>query len=300
MTSPQPFKGIALILGAMFILPFLDVCAKFLGQQGVPVMQTVWARMAFSAVLTLPFAMRETTVSGLWPDRPVFHLIRGSLIAAATFCFFAALNYLPIADTLAIFFVQPILVVILSAVVLHEHVGPRRWFAVLVGFIGVLVIIRPGFKEFNSGVLLALGAGLCFASYIIMTRKVSGQASAMMTTFHSSLMATLVLTALLPFVWRHVTLDQWLLLGLLGLIAVVGHYMMTRAFDSAEASLLAPFAYAEMVMAIVCGWWFFGDLPDFWTYVGVGILMACALYISWRERNTHAPFQPPHSAPIER
>ena len=288
MRTHQPLKGITLILGAMFILPFLDVCAKFLGEQGVPVMQTVWARMTLSALLTLPFALRETTVAGLWPQRPVFHIIRGSLIAAATFFFFAALTFLPIADTLAIFFVQPILVVILSAAFLRERVGPRRWFAVLAGFIGVLIIIRPGLKEINPGVLLSLGAGLCFASYITMTRKISGQASAMMTTFHSNFMIAIALTALLPFIWQDVSTWQVMLLGLVGLIAVAGHYMITRAYDYAEASLLAPFAYAEMIMAVFCGWWFFGDLPDAWTYAGVAILIACALYISWRERVSSA------------
>ena len=284
MSKHQPLKGVALILGAMAILPFLDVCAKFLGQQGVPVMQTVWARMAISALLTLPFALREVPLPGLWPERPALHAVRGSLIAASTFFFFAALKFLPIADTLAIFFIQPVLIVVLSALILREAVGPRRWLAVAAGFIGVLVIIRPGLKEFNPGVVLALCSGLCFASYIIMTRKISGQASALMTTFHSSLMSALVLTVLLPFFWQPVSPQHMILMGLVGLIAVIGHYMITRAYGFAEASLLAPLAYTEMITAVAAGWYFFGDFPDHWTFIGVAILIACAIYISWRER----------------
>lgn len=284
MTQHKNLHGIALVIAAMAILPFIDVCAKYLGQQGVPVAQTTWARMAFSALLTLPFVLREGPARKLWPDRPILHALRGSMLAGATFFFFMALKYLPIADTVAIFFVQPIMIVVLSALVLGEKVGIRRWLAVLVGFIGVLVIVRPGFKEVNPGVFYALCAGVSYASYIILTRRIRGEASAMAITFHSSLMCALVLLPLLPFVWGDLGMQQIVLLFLIGAIAVVGHYMITRAYELAEASLLAPFAYAEIIMAVILGWYFFGDLPDFWTYVGVAILIACALYISWRER----------------
>lgn len=280
----RPLAGIALMVSAMAILPFLDVIAKYLGQQGMPVLQIVWARLFFGAILTLPFAWKLTGVRGLLPRMPVMHTVRAFLIIAATAFFFWALQYLPIADTLAIFFVQPLVVTILSPFVLGEHVGIRRWSAVMIGFIGILIIIRPGFQELNPGVFLALSSGASLALYLLLTRRIAGSAPAMVTTFHTSLMGAAMMTVAVAFIWEPPTPAQWGLFVLLSLIANGGHYLIVKAYDHAEASLLAPLAYTEMVMAVAAGWYFFGDFPDFWTFVGVGILISCAIYISWRER----------------
>jgi drug/metabolite transporter (DMT)-like permease len=284
MTSRSPLLGIGLMITAMAVLPFLDVIAKYLGQQGVPVMQIVWARLFFGAILTLPFALRIAGVKGLMPNMPLMHAVRACFIIAATAFFFWALHYLPIADTLAIFFVQPLIVTMLSPVMLGEHVGIRRWSAVAVGFAGTLIIIRPGFEELNPGVFLALGSGTCLALYLLLTRKISGSAPPMLTTFYTSLMGGLITSVIVLFVWEPPTAEQWSFFVLLSLIANGGHYLIIRAYDNAEASLLAPLAYTEIVMATIAGWYFFGDFPDGWTFFGVGILIASAIYISWRER----------------
>lgn len=139
------------MLAAMVVLPGINVIAKFLGRGGMPVMQIVWARLAFGALLTLPFAVRHTGVRGLIPDCPALHTLRAGLLIAATYLFFLALKFLPIADALAIFFVQPLVVTALSPLILKEKVGPRRWAAVFVGFLGTLVIIRPGLTALNPG-----------------------------------------------------------------------------------------------------------------------------------------------------
>lgn len=281
---PRTIIGIALMLCAMAVLPFLDVVAKTLANQGMPILQIVWARMAFGALLTLPATLRHGGLAALRPDRPAYHLLRATLLIAATFLFFSALKFLPIADALAIFFVQPLILTAISPVLLKERVGPRRWAAVAVGFIGTLIIIRPGFAELNPGTLLALGAGACLALYFAMTRRIAGQAPAIVTTFHTSLIGAVLLSlAVLP-VWQAPSAPQWGLLFLIGLIATVGHYLIIRAYDHAEASLLAPLAYTEIIMATAVGWWFFGDFPDGWTFLGVAILIACATYISIRER----------------
>jgi drug/metabolite transporter (DMT)-like permease len=284
MTRRSPLLGIGLMISAMAILPFLDVIAKHLGQQGVPVMQIVWARLFFGAILTLPFALRIAGVKGLLPNMPLMHAVRAAFIIAATGFFFWALHYLPIADTLAIFFVQPLIVTMLSPIMLGEHVGIRRWIAVAVGFAGTLIIIRPGFEALNPGVFLALGSGTCLALYLLLTRKISGSAPPMLTTFYTSLMGGLITSVIVLFVWETPTLEQWCFFVLLSLIANGGHYLIIRAYDNAEASLLAPLAYTEIVMATIAGWYFFGDFPDGWTFIGVGILIASAIYISWRER----------------
>ena len=282
--ASRPMVGVVLMLGAMAALPFIDVFAKFLGQQGVPILLVVWARLTFGAVVTLPFALRHTTARGLFPNRLLYHCLRATFLSLATFSFFFSLKFLPIADALAIFFVQPLIVTILSALVLKEKVGPRRWAAVAVGFVGTLIIIRPGFAEVNPGSLLALAAGAFLAIYFVMTRRISGTAPAMLTTFQTNAVGAVLITVLLPFVWQMPTPGQWLMLASLGTIATLGHFLIVRAYDFAEASLLAPLAYTEMIMATIVGWVFFGDFPDVWTFVGVAILIACALYISWRER----------------
>jgi drug/metabolite transporter (DMT)-like permease len=284
MSAKSPLLGIGLMITAMAVLPFLDVIAKYLGQQGVPVMQIVWARLFFGAILTLPFALKIAGVKGLMPNMPLMHAVRASFIIAATAFFFWALHYLPIADTLAIFFVQPLIVTMLSPIMLGEHVGIRRWAAVAVGFAGTLIIIRPGFEELNPGVFLALGSGFCLALYLLLTRKIAGSAPAMLTTFYTSLMGGLITSVIVLFVWETPTPAQWGFFVLLSFIANGGHYLIIRAYDHAEASLLAPLAYTEIVMAVLAGWYFFGDFPDGWTFLGVGILIASAIYISWRER----------------
>jgi drug/metabolite transporter (DMT)-like permease len=135
---------------------------------------------------------------------------------------------------------------------------------------------------------MALAAGTSLALYFLVTRRISGQAPAMVTTFHTNLMGTLVISLAVAFVWHPPTGGEWLMFAALGLIAGFGHYLIVRAYDFAEASLLAPLAYTEMVTSVALGWWFFGDFPDGWTFLGVTILIGCAIYISVRERKARA------------
>ncbi len=285
----RSIAGIALMLAAMAVLPFLDVVAKFLGGQGVPVMEVVWARMTFGCLLTLPLALLQGGVNSLVPAMPVMHGFRAAFLIGATGFFFWALHFLPIADALAIFFVQPLVITMLSPIVLGEKVGMRRWTAVVVGFIGTLIIIRPGFQELNPGVPMALASGTSLAIYMLMTRKIAGSAGALVTTFHTNLAGAVLTSLAVIFVWEPPSTAQWALFVLLAFIAGLGHYLIVRAYDYSEASLLAPLAYTEMIAAVAAGWWFFGDFPDLWTFVGVGILIACAIFISIRERVHNIP-----------
>ncbi|MFM7443264.1 MAG: DMT family transporter [Tabrizicola sp.] len=285
---PRPLIGIALMLAAMAILPFIDVIAKKLGQAGLPILIVVWARALFGGLMTLPFALRAEGARAFLPAQPWHHLARAILLFGATFLFFQALKYLPIADALAIFFVNPLVIVILSALVLRERVGPRRWAAVAVGFVGTLIIIRPGLVEVNPGTLYALGAGVALGSYFVMTRQIAGAADATVLTFQTSAVGAVLMTLALPFLWQSPTPMQRGMLAGLGVIATLGHVLITRAYEHAEASLLAPLAFTEIIMSTVVGWWFFGDLPDRWTVLGVVILIASAIYISVRERRAKA------------
>jgi drug/metabolite transporter (DMT)-like permease len=210
--ASNPLLGIGLVLAAMAILPGIDVCAKFLGQQGVPVMQMVWARFLFGSLFTLPFALAVDGKNALRPVNPFFNALRAALLIAGTICFFMALHTLSIADTLAIYFVQPILITALSPLLLREKVGIRRWITVAIGFIGVLIIIRPGLVAFNIGSMFALASGTASALYIIVTRHLTGKANAMVTTFQSSVIGAAGLTLAAPLYWLPVSGQQWLLL----------------------------------------------------------------------------------------
>lgn len=281
---PRPLLGAGLMLTAMAILPFIDVLAKFLGQQGVPILIVVWARALFGALMTLPFALNVEGTRAFRPARPLHHLARAALLFTSTWLFFQSLKHLPIADALAIFFVNPLVITMLSAFILKEKVGPRRWAAVAVGFVGTMIIIRPGMVALNPGTLYALGAGATLGAYFVMTRAMAGGADAMVLTFQTSAIGAALMTLALPWIWQSPTGAQWLMLIAVGVIATLGHVFITRAYEQAEASLLAPLAFTEIIMATLLGWWFFDDLPDAWTVLGVVILITSAVYISYRER----------------
>ena len=286
--TPRPLVGVGLMLAAMAILPVIDVFAKKLGEAGLPILIVVWARALFGGLMTLPFAMRTEGMRAFRPAQPLHHLLRAALLFGATFLFFTALKFLPIADALAIFFVNPLVIVILSALVLREIVGPRRWAAVAVGFVGTLIIIRPGMVEVNPGTVFALGSGVALGSYLALTRAMAGAVDAMVLTFQTSAIGAGVMTLALPFLWQAPSPMQWAMLASLGVIATLGHVLITKAYEHGEASMLAPLAFTEIVMATILGWWFFGDLPDRWTVLGVTILIASAVYISVRERRAKA------------
>ncbi len=281
--------GIALMIAAMLVLPFLDVIAKHLGQQNVPIIQIVWARLFFGMLMTAPFVIQAEGLYGLIPQRPLIHGIRAVLLITATGLFFWALKFQGLAETLAIFFVQPLIITMLSPFVLGEKVGIRRWLAVAVGFMGTLIIIRPGFQSITPGVLMALGAGAAIAIYMLLTRKLASHQSAMPAIFHTSLFGASFASFAVALFWKPPTVEQWGFFLLLSVVATIGNYLIARAYDHAEASLLAPLGYTEMIMAVTAGWYFFGDFPDVWTFVGVGILIACAIYISYRERGRKMP-----------
>jgi drug/metabolite transporter (DMT)-like permease len=287
MNRNRPLLGITLNLAAVSVFPFLDTVAKVLGQQGIPVFEIVWARLFFGLLLTTPLLIANEGTSALIPKSPKLNMLRSAFIMVSTLCFFGALRYLGLAETLAIYFVQPLIITMLAPWLLNETVGIRRWTAVLVGFIGVLIIIRPGFQSLNLGVILALGSGLGSAISLILTRKVASGASAMATTVQSNFYGTVMATAGLIFFWQTPSLQQVLLFVLLGAFGTLGNYLTLKAFTYAEASLLAPFGYAEMINAVILGWIFFSDFPNHWTFVGVAILIACAIYISYRERVRH-------------
>ena len=279
----EPLRGITLMVTAMMLIPVMDGIAKHL-TESFPTLQVVWARYFFHLVLLLPFVLWRYGRQALAPPRLPLQILRGGLLLGATGLFFAAIARIPLADAIALVFVYPLVVTALSALVLRESVGPRRWAAVLAGFIGALIVIRPGFGLFDIGALLAVGAGSFYALYILLTRELAGSAPPLVTLAFTALLGGLVSSAGVPFVW--VTPD-WPALGLMALIGIIaagGHFLIIRSFEFAPASLLAPYGYSEIVMATLVGYIAFGDFPDHWTWTGIAVIVGSGLYISFRER----------------
>jgi drug/metabolite transporter (DMT)-like permease len=284
MTKNRPMLGIALMICAMLIFPFLDVCAKFLGQWGIPVIEIVWARLFFSMVITAPILVAQEGWGALKPRDIKINAMRGLTLVIGTMLFFGALRFQGVAETLAIYFVQPLFITALAPLFLHEKVGINRWLAVATGFVGVLIIVRPGYLQLNPGVFLALGAGLTGAITMLLTRKVANNQSAVANTFYTGVFGSIIAGLWLITFWQTPNFNTFLVMLLLGVIGTTANYIMLLALRFSEASLLAPLGYTEMITAVLAGWYFFGNFPDGWTFVGVAILIACAIYISYRER----------------
>ncbi|MDP6109340.1 MAG: DMT family transporter, partial [Rhodospirillales bacterium] len=251
----------------------------------------VWARYFFHLLYLLPIVVLRYGPSALMPRFPGLQIIRGGFLLLSTILFFTAISLMPIADALALFFVSPLIVTALSPVLLGENVGFRRWIAVSIGFIGALIIIRPGMTVINTGTLLALGAGTIYALYMVATRKLSGSAPPLVTLTFTAILGTVAMSAAVPFQWITPDAVDLLMMAAMGGCAALGHYLLIKAFDHAPASVLAPFGYSKIVMATVIGFFFFGDFPNTWTWVGVGVIIASGVYISLREgrTNTLAP-----------
>jgi len=280
--------GILLIVLSSSIVPIMDGFAKVLSDR-YPILEIVWARYFFHLLYLLPIVIVRYGPSALLPQHPTLQIIRGGLLLTSTYLFFAAISKMPIADALALVFISPLIVTALSSVLLGEHVGPRRWIAVWVGFIGALIIIRPGLVAIDTGTLLALGAGGVYALYMVATRKLSGTSPPLVTLTYTALLGAVVMSAVVPFQWVTPNSFDLFLMAAMGGCAAVGHFLLIKAFEYASASVLAPFGYSEIIMATVVGFIVFGDFPDTWTWFGVAIIICSGVYVSFRERTLSNP-----------
>jgi len=275
-------SGILLILVAMTLVPVMDGIAKMLSAR-YSVVEIVWARYFFHLLFLLPMVFAKYSVRDMLPEKPILQVIRGGLLLVSTGLFFAALAVMPLADALALVFISPLIVTALSPLLLGESVGPRRWVAVIVGFVGALIIIRPGGADIGSGTIMAASAGTVYAFYLIATRKLSGTAPPLITLMYTALLGGVVMSLIVPFFWVRPNLNDVAMMMAMGGIAALGHYFLIKAVELAPVSILAPFGYSEIVMATLVGYVLFGDFPDSWTWVGIAVIVASGIYISVRE-----------------
>jgi drug/metabolite transporter (DMT)-like permease len=283
--SQAPLRGILLMLLAVFLFVIMDATGKALTAD-YNIWQISWARYLFHLAILPVFFHRQSVVSVVRTSRLKLQLLRSALMLGSTVFFFAAVSYIPLAEATAIGFVSPLLVAAFSVPLLGEKVGPRRWAAVVIGFLAVMLIIRPGFGMIHWAYLLPLGSAICFSLYQITTRILSRFDSSVTTLAHSVSVGLLVTTivVLLPGQWRHPDLHGWLLMVLVGAVGGIAHYILIRALTLAPAALLAPFVYLQLVWAAIVGYVWFGDIPGWSTLIGTAVLAGSGLYVMYRER----------------
>jgi drug/metabolite transporter (DMT)-like permease len=278
----SPGRGILWMLFTGICFVGMDTLAKHL-TQSYPVAQVVWARYVFHFLL-LALVLGPRLPRTMHSQRLGLQCLRSLLMLGATGLFFTALSFIPLANATAIMFVAPIMVTALAMPLLGERVGPYRWLGVVVGFLGALIIIRPGTETMNPAAILALGAAGCYALYQIATRRLSATEAPMTTLAYTALIGVLATSALVPFVWLPPAPMHWLAMVGLGLLGGVGHFALIKAFQFAPAATVTPFGYTNLIWAVLFGYLIFGDLPDGWTVSGALVIASSGLYIVHRER----------------
>ena len=275
-------KAITFNLLAWVMLPIMDGFAKYLSSD-LPVLQITWARYFFTVAFTLPIMFFFFRKNLVWTDKPKLQLIRGLILLTANVCFFYSISIISLAKALTLAFIAPLIVTAFSPIFLGEKVGFRRWSAVIIGFIGSMVVIRPGFVEINLASLAALGTGVMYGFYLIITRKLSSSDNPLLTLLLTGVVGAVIISFVMPFVWIKPTLNQWSMMAAIGIFACVGHLFIILSLKYADASKLAPFSYFEIVTNIIIGYYFFSDFPDKWTFLGLFIIILSGIYISRRE-----------------
>ncbi|MDC0396913.1 DMT family transporter [Candidatus Pelagibacter sp.] len=269
------------LLGWMF-LPVMDGFAKYLSDD-LPILQITWARYFFTVAFVFPIMLFFYKKQLVWSDKPKLQIFRGLILLSANICFFYAISVISLAKALTLAFIAPLIVTAFSPFLLGEKVGFRRWTAVAVGFIGSLIVIRPGFLEFNLASMAALATGFFYGFYLIITRKLSTSDNPLLTLLITGMVGALLVSLIIPFYWVKPTLNQWSLMAGIGVFACIGHLFLILSLKYADASKLAPLGYTEIIPNVIIGYYFFNELPDNWTYLGLFIIVLSGLYISRRE-----------------
>lgn len=275
-------RGIALMVTAITVFAVMDIVVKYLTRD-YEVLQVVWARFVFHALIFL-IVFAGTRPRALFATRrPFLQISRSILLTTATMCFFTALKYLPLADAISIGFISPLLVTAFAIPILGEKVGIRRWSAILVGFAGVLIVIRPGLGVMHWAAVMPLGMATCFAMYQILTRIAGRTEDARTSQVWASAVGVIVLSCIAPYVWTPPDAMGWFLMVVAGLAGGVGHFLLIKAYEIAPASILSPFVYTQLIWMIAAGYFLFGDFPDHWTLLGGAIIISSGIYIFRRE-----------------
>ena len=275
-------KAIILNLSAWIMLPIMDGFAKYLSSS-IPVLQITWSRYFFTVVIVLPVMLLFFRNNLKWTEKPKLQLIRGLLLFSANILFFYSISVISLSKALTLAFIAPLIVTALSPFLLGEKVGFRRWVAVITGFVGSLIVIRPGFVELNLASIAALGTGFLYGFYLIVTRKLHNSDSPLLTLLLTGVVGLIIGSMIMPTVWVQPSITEWYMMFAIGFFASIGHLFLILSLKYADASKLAPFGYFEIVTNIIIGYFFFSHFPDYWHFLGLFIIITSGIYIFKRE-----------------
>jgi drug/metabolite transporter (DMT)-like permease len=287
---PHLIRGISLIMAAVFLFSAMDTLAKFM-LRSYPLPPLIWARYTVHFAFMVALLAPRLKLSLIRTQRPLLQVLRGLALVASTGFFYLSLTYLPLAEAAAIGFVAPVLVTSLSGPMLGERVTRRQWTAVTMGFLGVLVIIRPGGGLMSFAVVFPLMSAFVFALYQIMTRKLAGRENPFTSLFYTALVGTLVTSLGLPFSWQTPTLSQAGMMIAIGCLGGFGHFLMIHAVERASPSALAPFVYTQLMWSTLLAFLVFKDFPDPGSLFGMLVIAAAGLLaINWKQvrQRSHA------------
>lgn len=282
---PTPVAAILLVFAAGVIFAVLDTSAKYLVLSGMSPAFIVWVRFASHAVLAVILLQGWRNTAMFKVANPWTQLLRGIFLFGSTTFNFFALETLQLAEAMTIAFFAPIVITALAGPLLGEWAGWRRWVAIAVGFIGILVVVRPGFGEFGIGYAYSLLSVLSHCFYVIMTRHMGATETSGSLIFYSALVPVVLLSPAVPVAGSIPPgALHWIILLSLGIYGGIGHWLIIKAYRLAPVSALAPYPYAQLIWGVALGYLVFGDVPDRYTIIGAMIIVASGLYILHRER----------------
>ena len=273
-----------MVMTAVVFFSVGDLLTKYL-TRFYPIPLIIWARFACHLLMVVVLLGPRYGSRLVRTKRPGAQFLRGLFLLLGSVFFVNALKFMPLAEATAIAYLAPLIVTLMSVVFLKEQVEPARWGAVFCGFIGVLIIIRPGSGVFSWAALLPVGNATVFAIYQIMTRRLAGVESPYTSIFYAGLVGTVLLSAIVPGVWTTPqTPVHAVIFVAIGLLGAMGHLILIKAYEHAPASRLAPFSYSQLIWVAIIGFLAFGDFPDGWSLCGIAILIASGVFIATRQR----------------
>ncbi|MDQ0606626.1 drug/metabolite transporter (DMT)-like permease [Variovorax sp. W1I1] len=294
--SERILAGIGLVLVAVACFATLDTATKA-STAGVPILMGVWFRYAFQAVATTAVLLPLHGTALLRTQHPRYQLLRGALLLVSSTLAFLSLRYMPLAEFTSIVLIAPLVITLLAATTLKEYVSPLRWALVAGGFIGTLVILRPGGEAFSWAILLPIGLVLTNAWFQVLTSKLAQTENPLTMHFYTGWVGALIASLALPFVWTALpSWEWWALLCLMGFMGTVGHFILILAYQRAPASTLTPYLYAQIAFAMLGGWLVFLQVPDRYSLIGISMIAVCGAAGAWLTvRERRVPIEPAES-----
>lgn len=275
--------GIALIVLALQILSVSDAIAKYLSAS-LPVLLVIWGRFFFHCLITGAYVALVHDWRLLLPNVSRVQTARSIALFGAVGLFYVTIHYLPLTTALTLWFVEPFILTILAMVFFRERVSRLQWTAIIVGFIGIVIAVRPTPLAWHWTYLVGLLAGVSYAVFLLLTRAIDTRTPAIASVYQTGLVGSVASSLLVIPAWSPPTTAEWALLMATGCVAAIAHYLIVKSFERAEASRLAPFTYSEIIGAAVLGFLVFGDVPDLWTCLGLAVVIASAIALLWAKR----------------